>query len=139
MFVVIGALIIMGGFLFFINKDAATPLDQIVYMYNNPTSDQPEKGLTVYFFYGAECPHCHNVLPVVQNLSEKYPDVNFKILEVWHNQTNRDLSTKMLSELGQANTGVPLVIVDKMILLGDTDIPEQLEKIVINKTGRDNG
>jgi thiol-disulfide isomerase/thioredoxin len=40
---------------------------------------------TVYFFYGEECPHCHTVMPFIESLSEKYPEVDFLILETWHN------------------------------------------------------
>ena len=25
--------------------------------------------VTVYFFYGEECPHCHDVMPFIRNLS----------------------------------------------------------------------
>lgn len=132
----LGALIITGGFLFFINKDATTPLDQILYMYNNPPAEQTPKVLTVYFFYGEECPYCHETKPFVQELSLKRTDVNFQILEIWHNETNKNLAKKMLADLGQQYRGVPLVIVENTTLIGSIDIPEQLEGIVINKTGR---
>jgi hypothetical protein len=45
----------------------------------------------------------------------------------------------MLADLGQPNPGVPLVIVGKTMLVGDKDIPEQLEGIILNQTGRNNG
>jgi thiol-disulfide isomerase/thioredoxin len=108
--------------------------------YENQTPNTSvNKNLTVYFFYGQECPHCHNVMPFMEGLIQKYPNVDIQFLEVWHNQTNRDTSFKMLTELGQPNPGVPLVIVGKTMLVGDKDIPEQLEGIIINQTGRNNG
>ena len=55
--------------------------------------------ITVYFFYGEECPHCHNVMPFIRNLSEKYPDVDFHILETWHNETNNALSQHCIRNL----------------------------------------
>src|SRR5512137_1867702 len=40
----------------------------------------PSSGLTVYYFYGKECPSCHNTTPVVEALRQKYPDVRFELL-----------------------------------------------------------
>ena len=51
--------------------------------------------VTVFFFYGEECPHCHNVMPFIQNLSDKYPEVDLQMLETWHNETNADISSMM--------------------------------------------
>jgi thiol-disulfide isomerase/thioredoxin len=40
-------------------------------------------------FYGAECPHCNNMKPIVAQV-ENETGVTFDKLEVWHNDTNRD-------------------------------------------------
>jgi thiol-disulfide isomerase/thioredoxin len=95
--------------------------------------------VTVYFFYGEECPYCHNVMPFMQGLVQKYPNVDIQFLEVWHNQTNRELSTKMLTDLGRTSPGVPLVIIGETVLVGEKDIPEQLEGIILNSTVRNYG
>jgi thiol-disulfide isomerase/thioredoxin len=91
--------------------------------------------VTVYFFYGEECPHCHNVMPFIRNLSEKYPDVDFQILETWHNETNNALSTQLNKKLGFQNAGVPEVIVvgNNTPLVGDRDIPAYLEGIILEQ------
>jgi thiol-disulfide isomerase/thioredoxin len=125
--ILFGALIITGGFLYATQS------------YTIPLSEQTPKVLTVYFFYGEECPHCHNTMPFIQGLIDKYPDVEVKELEVWHNETNRNLSTKMLADLGQTSPGVPLVIVGDIVLVGSKEIPDKLEGIILNKTGRNNG
>ena len=39
-------------------------------------------------FYGTECPHCKNMVPIVEQV-EKETGVYFEKLEVWHNDTNR--------------------------------------------------
>ena len=94
-----------------------------------------EGNVTVYFFYGEECPHCHNVMPFIQNLSKKYPDVDFRILETWHNETNQALSLSMHKELGIQSAGVPEVIVvgNNTPLIGDRAIPEQLEGVILDQ------
>lgn len=89
---------------------------------------------TIYFFYGEECPHCHEVIPFIQILIKKYPDVDFKSLEIWHNRENLDLSNKIHKELGFTSEGVPEVIIGKVILLGDKEIPDKLEGLIINRT-----
>ncbi len=91
----------------------------------------------VFFFYGEECPHCHNVMPFIQNLSDKYPDVDLQMLETWHNETNADISSMMNDQLGvpEAQRGVPEVIVvgNNTPLVGDRDIPAQLEGVILEQ------
>ena len=38
-------------------------------------------------FYGSECPHCHNMEPLVAQL-EKEANVEVLRIEVWHNDEN---------------------------------------------------
>ncbi len=38
-------------------------------------------------FYGTECAHCHNVMPIVDRLN-KEGKVKITKLEVWHNEKN---------------------------------------------------
>jgi thiol-disulfide isomerase/thioredoxin len=94
-----------------------------------------EGNVTVYFFYGEECPHCHNVIPFIQNISKKYPDVDFRILETWHNETNEALSLSLHKKLGIQSAGVPEVIVvgNNTPLVGDRAIPEQLEGVILEQ------
>ncbi len=94
-----------------------------------------EGNVTVYFFYGEECPHCHNVIPFIQNISKKYPDVDFRILETWHNETNQALSLSLHKKLGIQSAGVPEVIVvgNNTPLVGDRAIPEQLESVILEQ------
>jgi thiol-disulfide isomerase/thioredoxin len=87
----------------------------------------------VYFFYGQECPHCEKVMPFMQSLPQKYPDVDFRMLETWHNETNNELSTTLNQQLGVSNPGVPEVIVGKVVLVGSKDIPEKLEQAILTE------
>ncbi len=40
----------------------------------------------LYFFYGEECPHCHDMLPIVDKLNEG--GAKIEKLETWHNDDN---------------------------------------------------
>jgi len=102
-------------------------------------SQQPAAGtsvqsnVTVYFFYGEECPHCHKVMPFVESLKQKYPEVDLRILETWHNETNQALSLALHQKLGIKSAGVPEVIVGNVVLTGSVDIPARLESAIIEE------
>ncbi len=86
---------------------------------------------TIYFFYGEECPHCHNIMPFMDNLTQKYPDANIQFLEVWHNQTNQEIYTRANAAAGISTPpGVPEVVIGKTVLVGERDIPDRLEALV---------
>jgi thiol-disulfide isomerase/thioredoxin len=96
--------------------------------------DQPVSGkVVVYFFYGEECPHCHEVRPFIDNLSQKYSDVDFRMLETWHNETNNALSVSLNRQLGVTDYGVPEVIVGNTVLVGSRDIPAKLEAAILEQ------
>ena len=100
-----------------------------------PPDPSVQGNVVVYFFYGEECPHCHNVMPFILNLSEKYPDVDFRILETWHNETNQALSQSLHQKLGIQSAGVPEVIVigNNTPIIGDRDIPADLEGVILEQ------
>jgi len=85
---------------------------------------------TIYFFYGEECPHCHNIMSFVINLSKKYPSADIHLLEIWHNQTNNQTYTEANLFAGITPPGVPEVVLGKTVLLGDREIPDKLETLV---------
>jgi ATP-dependent RNA circularization protein (DNA/RNA ligase family) len=74
-------------------------------------------------------------MPFIQNLSKKYPDVDFRILETWHNETNNALSKSLNQKLAIQNYGVPEVIVvgNNTPLIGDRDIPAYLEGVILEQ------
>jgi thiol-disulfide isomerase/thioredoxin len=98
----------------------------------------PAGNLTVYFFYGEECPHCHTVMPLVINLSQKYPNVEFHILEIWHNQKNYDLYSRMNNELKNSRNGVPVAFVGTTIVYGGWEIPQYLEPVIVENLKKKN-
>jgi len=102
-------------------------------IWNAPSSPLVMSGVTVYFFYGEECPHCHTVIPLIQSLQKKYPDVDFQLLETWHNQTNFNLSVSLNQKLGIQKRGVPEVVVGNVSLMGDIDIPDKLESVILDQ------
>jgi len=100
---------------------------------NAPASTTPTGPVIVYYFYGEECPHCHEIMPFIDNLTEKYPDVEFRKLETWYNQTNQKLSVDMNTRLAIRQPAVPEVIVGEVALFGSTDIPARLEAVILEQ------
>ena len=85
----------------------------------------------IYYFYGAECPHCHNIEPFIHNLTQKYPGADIRILEVWHNQTNQVIYSQANAAAGLSTPpGVPEVISGRSVLVGERDIPAKMEALV---------
>jgi glutaredoxin len=94
-------------------------------------STVPVSSTTIYYFYGAECPHCHNIKPFMDNITQKYPEADIQVLEVWHNQTNQDIYTQANTAAGLSTPpGVPEIVLGKTVLVGEKDIPDKLEALV---------
>lgn len=64
---------------------------------------------SLIMFYGQECPHCHQMMPLVEKL-EKEMRIKIEKLEVWHSKKN-------LTRLEKADTsgcgGVPFFYNEK--------------------------
>jgi thiol-disulfide isomerase/thioredoxin len=87
----------------------------------------------VYFFYGEGCSYCHTVMPFIKNMSAKYPAANIQVLEVWHNQTNQETYQAVFQRLNRATSGVPAVVIGDTVLVGNRDIPAQLEALILKR------
>lgn len=88
--------------------------------------------VTVYMFVGEGCPHCAQAEPFLFSLSEKYPELNLKVYEVYHNKSNAELFYKMAKAYGASPMGVPTFFIDKQILVGFSD-----GKALNPKTGKE--
>lgn len=59
----------------------------------------------LYFYYGEECPHCHEMMPVVDKMIAE--GIEIQKLETWHNDDN----AKLLQEADNGKCGgVPFFI-----------------------------
>jgi len=92
-----------------------------------------DSNVTVYFFYGDGCPHCDNVMPFMNNISQEFPNETFIRMEIWHNTTNRNFADNLNRELNISSRGVPEAIVGKTVLIGDKDIPARLEQVILDE------
>lgn len=71
-----------------------------------------------YFFHSEVCPHCVEAEPFIAFIKEKYPQIEFRALEVYRNLVNREILKKKANELGVAKVGVPFFLIGKSYLSG---------------------
>ena len=92
--------------------------------------------MKIIMFYGAECPHCHVMMPYVDRLI-KEEKVKVEKLEVWHSEKNADKMRKheaIISEASGGMFGVPAFIDEKgkKALCGEVSY-EELKGWVLGK------
>ena len=78
-----------------------------------------EDGFVIHFFYLPTCPHCAEQKPIIENLIQEMPDVNF----IYHDASSSEGSAlfyKMSTEAGldTSRLGVPTTFVGKHPLVG---------------------
>ena len=85
---------------------------------------QNEKhNVTIYLFYGEECPHCAKARPFIDKLEQVYPELTVKRYEVWHDKENAKFFSKLSDVCNNPLPGiVPAVFIDEQVIVGyDSD------------------
>jgi glutaredoxin len=86
-------------------------------------SDAGSETSGIVYYYGEECPHCHDVAKFLDEngIAEK---VNFEKKEVWHNTANaRDMDAKVkICGLEKSRVGVPFLFADGKCFIGTPDV-----------------
>ena len=84
------------------------------------TNDDPGK-TTVYFFWGDGCPHCAHEKPFLEEMQEKYPDIEIKMFETWKNPENAKLFQEVAQAYGTRAQGVPTTFIGEKHWVGYAD------------------
>ncbi len=72
--------------------------------------DNPEK-VVVYFFWGDGCPHCEHEKPFLEELEQKYPELEVKSFETWKNPDNVKIFQEVAQAYGIQARGVPTTFI----------------------------
>ncbi len=67
--------------------------------------------VVIYFFWGDGCPHCAAQKPFLENMEDKYPQLDVKSFETWNNQENQKLFQEMAAAYGIEARGVPTTFI----------------------------
>lgn len=73
------------------------------------TSRDKNGGVIVhlYMYWGKECPHCHEAMPVIKKIARTYPWVKVHMREVSENRRNLVSLYDMADALGESNVAIP--------------------------------
>jgi cytochrome c biogenesis protein CcdA/thiol-disulfide isomerase/thioredoxin len=72
---------------------------------------QGEQTVYIYFFWGEGCPHCATAKPILEDLAERYPQVQVESLEVYYVEANRELFVEMAAAHGIEPRYVPTIFI----------------------------
>ncbi len=85
----------------------------------------------LYSFYGLGCPHCGVLSSFLEDLEEKYPNLEVKEYEIYFDKENRKLFEYMADSFGVEIQGVPTIFIDEKVITGFSNaIGENIEEEV---------
>lgn len=87
----------------------------------NKKTAESKKVVILYFFWGEGCPYCLKQKLFLSSLKKKYPELEIKDYEVWHNQAPRDLLMTMAKSYGINPSGVPVTFIGDRSFVGFND------------------
>ncbi len=76
---------------------------------------RPDAKTTLYFFWGDGCPHCEVEREFLEEMQDKYSDLEIKMYETWKDRDNAQILQEMAEAYGARASGVP------MTFIGDFD------------------
>ncbi|OGC38446.1 hypothetical protein A2155_01540 [candidate division WWE3 bacterium RBG_16_52_45] len=104
----------------------------LLYLFLGRTAAALEVSSCVYYFYGEGCPHCANVKPVLDELEQKYPDLNIQRFEIYFNEESANLFQEVSASFSVPQPwGVPAVFIGEKYFVGDTPIITNLEDEIL--------
>jgi len=72
----------------------------------------------IYFFWGQGCPHCAKEKPFLEELKQKYPQLEIKEFEVYYSEENQKLFQKVAQAYNTQPEGVPMTFIGKDFIVG---------------------
>ena len=105
-----------------------------------PFAKVEAKEVDVTLFYGDGCPHCakeEDYLKVLKSQLGK--NVNIQTYEVWDNEENNQLLTKVRTTLNDKGEGVPLTVIGGKVFDGFNDeIGKEIKKTILDNLKQNN-
>ncbi|MCF7794970.1 thioredoxin family protein [Patescibacteria group bacterium] len=93
---------------------------------------------SLYFFWGDGCPHCANQKVFLNEMKDKYPDLEIKMYETYKNRENAKALQDMAQTYNVTARGVPMTFIgDFEPIIGfssrmEFDIEEKIEYCLEN-------
>ncbi len=87
--------------------------------------------VVIYFFWGDGCPHCAAQKVYLADLQARYPNVQVRAYEVWHDTVNQQIFRLMAAAYGFEPQGVPTTFIGPRHWVGFADpIRQDMEGMV---------
>jgi len=128
----VGIVVVLIGTLYFFGFFGPPPV--IITSQSNsalPQTSGSAGTITAYYFYGDGCTHCANIKPHLIALAAKYPNLELKQLEVYHNTTNQEILSHFQRSYNITTLGVPTLVIGNRVLVGENEIRDNTEPIII--------
>lgn len=96
--------------------------------------------VTATLFYGDGCPHCAHEKQYLDILKYQLGDnLNIEQYEVWNNDKNNELLSKVRATFNDDNTGVPFLVVGNKFFSGyNDDIAKEIKKTIFDNLKQNN-
>ena len=89
----------------------------IIFISTNVNAKETDN-LTLYVFKGDDCPHCKAEIDYLDTIKDKYTNLEIKEYEVWYDDDNASLLTKVESYFNIKRSGVPTTIIGNTVIQG---------------------
>ena len=80
-----------------------------------------DKNIILYFFHGDGCPHCADEEKFLKSIEEKYDNLEIVRYEVWYDEENAELLSKVNDAFSITRTGVPTNVIGSTVISGYSD------------------
>jgi len=83
-----------------------------------PFGAAAQGSVPVYYFYGADCAHCKEITPQIEELEAVYPQLELYKFEISRNESNSDLFNKFILAYNPPAVDIPAAFVGTTALIG---------------------
>jgi glutaredoxin len=91
-----------------------------------------QEPITIYFFYGANCPYCAQAEQHLSTFKVRNPSARIAYFETWNNEENAAIMTYVVPQFGGNASGVPRMIIGNRVISGfhEQTTPAQIDAAV---------
>lgn len=77
--------------------------------------------VTLYLFHGDGCPHCASEIEYLNDIENKYENLEIVKYEVWYNEENSNFLQEVYNAYSITSRGVPTTVIGNTIFMGYSD------------------
>lgn len=86
-----------------------------------------QSSVSLYYFYGEDCPHCRDITALIEELEASYPELEVHKFEITYNTTNSELFNAFIQVYNPPAVDLPAVFIGNKSLIGYELTKEKLE------------